>query len=215
MKVYIGILAISTALTMGTFYHHSLLHRWYDVLLALPIWLCWFLAATAFYFLLLFLVSLTVDPSKTVRKKAPFFRWLLNQTVWLILHLGRVEVQCAGLEKLEGLPPFLMVANHRSNFDPFIAIAAYPQVGLTLQNRRFSAFPSSDALSISASFCRSTGQITGRRWEPSNTRPSCCKRALCPLAFIRRVHAARRESFCPSATLHFKSQNALVRQSSL
>ena len=130
MKVYIGILAVSTAMTMGTFLHHSLLRRWYDVLLALPIWLGWFLAATALYFLLLYLISLTVDPSKTVRKKAPFFRWLLNQTVWLILHLGRVEMQCSGLEKLEGLPPFLIVANHRSNFDPFIAIAACPQVDL-------------------------------------------------------------------------------------
>ncbi len=130
MKVYIGILAVSTALTMGTFFYHDFLHRWYDILLVLPIWLVWFLAATALYFLLLYLISLTVDPSKTVRKKELFFRWLLNQTVWLILHLGRVEIQSTGLEKLEGLPPFLMVANHRSNFDPFIAIAACPQVDL-------------------------------------------------------------------------------------
>ena len=106
MKVYIGILAVSTALTMGTFFYHDFLPRWYDILLVLPIWLVWFLAATALYFLLLYLISLTVDPSKTVRKKELFFRWLLNQTVWLILHLGRVEIQSTGLEKLEGLPPF-------------------------------------------------------------------------------------------------------------
>ena len=81
-------------------------------------------------FLLLYLISLTVDKSKPVRKKEPFFRWLLNQTVWLILHLGRVEIQCTGLEKLEGLSPFLLVANHRSNFDPFIAIATCPQADL-------------------------------------------------------------------------------------
>ena len=72
MKVYIGIIAVSTALTMQTFLRHSLLCQWYDILLALPIWLGWFLAATALYFLLLYLISLTVDPSKTVRKKAPF-----------------------------------------------------------------------------------------------------------------------------------------------
>ena len=130
MKVYIGILAVSTVLTMGTFFYHNFLHRLYDVLLVLPIWLGWFLAATALYFLLLYLISLTVDPSKTVRKKEPFFRWPLNQTVWLILHLGRVEIQSTGLEKLEGLPPFLIIANHCSNFDPFIAIAACPQADL-------------------------------------------------------------------------------------
>lgn len=130
MTVYIGIVAISAAMTIGTFFHHALLRNWYDVFLALPIWLGWFLAATALYFLLLYLISLTVDKSKPVRKKEPFFRWLLNQTVWLILHLGRVEIQCTGLEKLEGLSSFLLVANHRSNFDPFIAIATCPQADL-------------------------------------------------------------------------------------
>ena len=130
MKVYIGILAVSTVLTMGTFFYHNFLHRLYDVLLVLPIWLGWFLPATALYVMMLYLISLTVDPSKTVRKKEPFFRWPLNQTVWLILHLGRVEIQSTGLEKLEGLPPFLIIANHCSNFDPFIAIAACPQADL-------------------------------------------------------------------------------------
>ena len=130
MTVYIWIVAISVAMATGTFFHHALLRNWYDVFLALPIWLGWFLAATALYFLLLYLLSLTVDKSKPVRKKEPFFRWLQNQTVWLILHLVRVEIQCTGLEKLEGLSPFLLVANHRSNFDPFIAIATCPQADL-------------------------------------------------------------------------------------
>ena len=84
MTVYIWIVAISVAMTIGTFFHHALLRNWYDVFLVLPIWLGWFLAATALYFLLLYLISLTVDKSKPVRKKEPFFRWLLNQTVWLM-----------------------------------------------------------------------------------------------------------------------------------
>ena len=117
-------------MTIGTFFHHNLLRHWYDIWLALPLWLGWFLAATALYFLLLYLISLTVDKSKLVRKKEPFFRWLLNQSVWLILHLGRVDIHCTGLEKLEGLPPFLLIANHRSNFDPFVALAACPKAEL-------------------------------------------------------------------------------------
>ena len=126
MTVYIGILVVSTAMTVGTFLRHTLLRSWYDIFLALPVWVGWFLAATALYFLLLYLLSLTVDKTKPVQKKDPVSRWLLNQTVWLILHLGRVKIECSGLEKLEGLPPFLLVANHRSNFDPFIAIAVCP-----------------------------------------------------------------------------------------
>ncbi len=130
MTVYIWLVAIGVMMTIGTFFRHNLLRHWYDIWLALPLWLGWFLAATALYFLLLYLISLTVDKSKLVRKKEPFFRWLLNQSVWLILHLGRVDIHCTGLEKLEGLPPFLLIANHRSNFDPFVALAACPKAEL-------------------------------------------------------------------------------------
>ncbi len=130
MAVYIGLITIGAAMTIETFLRHALLRRWYDLFLALPVWLGWFLAATALYFLLLYLLSLTVDKTKPVQKKTPFYRWLLNETAWLILRLGRVRIECTGLEKLQGLPPFLLVANHRSNFDPFIAIAACPQIEL-------------------------------------------------------------------------------------
>lgn len=67
---------------------------------------------------------------KPVTKRSGFYRWLLDQTVSLILTLGRVEVQATGLEKIKDLPPFLLVANHRSNFDPFVAIASCPKAQL-------------------------------------------------------------------------------------
>ena len=130
MTVYIGLIAAGAAMTIETFLRHALLRSWYDIFLALPIWLGWFLAAAALYFLLLYLLSLTIDKTKPVKEKDPVSRWLLNQTVWLILRLGRVKIECSGLDKLEGLPPFLLVANHRSNFDPFIAIAVCPQAEL-------------------------------------------------------------------------------------
>ena len=130
MAVYTGLIAIGAAMTIGTFLRHALLRRWYDLFLALPVWLGWFLAATALYFLLLYLLSLTVDKTKPVQKKSSFYRWLLNETAWLILRLGRIRIECTGLEKLQRLPPFLLVANHRSNFDPFIAIAACPKYEL-------------------------------------------------------------------------------------
>lgn len=130
MAVYIELVILGAAMTIETFLRHALLRRWYDLFLALPVWLGWFLAAAALYFLLLYLLSLTVDKAKPVQKKSPFYRWLLNETAWLILRLGRVRIECTGLEKLQGLPPFLLVANHRSNFDPFIAITACPKYEL-------------------------------------------------------------------------------------
>lgn len=214
MTVYIWIVAISVAMTIGTFFHHALLRNWYDVFLALPIWLGWFLAATALYFLLLYLISLTVDKSKPVRKKEPFFRWLLNQTVWLILHLGRVEIQCTGLEKLEGLSSFLLVANHLSNFDPFIAIATCPQADLAyIAKPEIFDIPITGRIVHKCFFCLSTGRITAKRWEPSSTLPSCCRRALCPSVFTRREPAARQENCCHSAMARSKLQNAQARLS--
>ena len=55
-------------MTIETFLRHALLRSWYDLFLALPVWLGWFLAATALYFLLLYLLSLTVDKTKPVRR---------------------------------------------------------------------------------------------------------------------------------------------------
>ena len=130
MTIYILLLFISTAATFELCLNRHYLQQWYEIWKLPPLWLALLLAATATYFLLLYLISLTVNKSKPVRKKEPFFRWLLNQTVWLILHIGRVDIQCTGLEKLNDFPPFLLVANHRSNFDPFIAIAACPQTDL-------------------------------------------------------------------------------------
>ena len=147
MSVYIGIIAVSAALTIATCIRRALLHSWYGLLLVLPVWLGWFLAATAAYFLLLYLLSLTVDKTKPVQKKDAASRWLLNQTVWLVLRLGRVRLQCTGLEKLNGLPPFLLVANHRSNFDPFVAIAACPQAELA-----YVAKPEIFAIPIAGNF---------------------------------------------------------------
>ena len=191
MAVYIGLVVLGAAMTIETFLRHALLRSWYDLFLALPVWLGWFLAATALYFLLLYLLSLTVDKTKPVQKKSPFYRWLLNETAWLILRLGRVKIECSGLEKLQGLPPFLLVANHRSNFDPFIAIAACPKYELA-----YIAKP--EIFDI---------PITGR----SCALRRCCGMAPCPSAFIRRGRAAKRESFSPFATARFKSQSGQAR----
>ncbi len=82
-----------------------------------------FLMLSAVYFLFLFIVSLFVDLSKPVERPSKFYRFLHTQTAEFILKFLNVEIKTKGLENLEGLDAFLLVANHCSNFDPFIAIA--------------------------------------------------------------------------------------------
>ena len=82
-----------------------------------------FLVLSAAYFLFLFIVSLFLDISKPVEKPGKFYRFLHTQTAEFILKVLNVEIKTKGLEMLESVEPFLLVANHCSNFDPFIAIA--------------------------------------------------------------------------------------------
>lgn len=130
MIVYVCLIILSVGLTLGAFLRNALLRVWYNWFWMLAAGVLIFLGLTAVYFLLLYLISLTIDKSRPVSKRQPFYRFLMNETVWLILHLGRVKIRTSGLEKLEGVPRFLLAANHRSNFDPFIAIAVCPKAEL-------------------------------------------------------------------------------------
>ena len=131
MIVYVCSVVLSLLFTAGVVIKASLFSSfscW--LLLAILIWLGFYLGLIALFFLFDFLVSLTVDKKKPQVKVNHFFRWLLNQTAVLILILGKVKIKATGLEKLEGLPPFQLVANHRSNFDPFIALKCCPKANL-------------------------------------------------------------------------------------
>ena len=130
MTVYICIVVLSVFFTSYIAIEKTLFSSWLRSLWVFPICLGSYLVLVALFFLLIFLISLTVDKKKPQVKVNHFFRWLLNQTNVLILILGKVKIKASGLEKLEGLPPYLLVANHRSNFDPFVALKCCPKANL-------------------------------------------------------------------------------------
>lgn len=82
-----------------------------------------FVAWTALYLLVLLLISLCVDVQKPVKKAHHGFRWVLTETAQFLLLIGRVHIHAEGLERIDRTKPFLLVANHRSNFDPFVALS--------------------------------------------------------------------------------------------
>ena len=71
------------------------------------------------------MISLCIDVHKPVKRVHHGFRRVLVETVELILILGRVKIRAAGLEQVDRTKPFLLTANHRSNFDPFIALKLF------------------------------------------------------------------------------------------
>lgn len=75
--------------------------------------------AAVLYLIFLFISGLFVDENREYQQNSPYFRALLNSGAWCAKVFSRTKIQAAGLEHLpEGR--FLIVGNHRSNFDPIL-----------------------------------------------------------------------------------------------
>lgn len=97
---------------------------WYIARIPL-LFLAAFVAWTVLYILTLLIVAKCVNIRKPVKKVHHGFRWVLTETAQFLLLIGRVRIHAAGLEKVDRSKPFLLVANHRSNFDPFVALSLF------------------------------------------------------------------------------------------
>ncbi len=79
--------------------------------------------------LVLAAASLFVDKKNPNPRFFPFYRKLIILSVGPLLQAGRVRVDLIGAEKLpEG--GFLLVGNHRSDFDPITAMYALRKLSL-------------------------------------------------------------------------------------
>ena len=81
------------------------------------------LAVVGVYLLLLVAAALSADPNKTYERPSGLCRFLLDITVRMLVFFGRVHVEVTGLEKLPKDGRFLLVGNHRSNYDPIVQLA--------------------------------------------------------------------------------------------
>ena len=85
--------------------------------------------------LVLAAASLFVDKKNPNPRFFPFYRKLIILSVGPLLQAGRVRVDLIGAEKLpEG--GFLLVGNHRSDFDPITAMFALRKRGLTFVTKK-------------------------------------------------------------------------------
>lgn len=83
--------------------------------------LLWTIAAVALLILLLLSISsMLVDPRKEYAKNSPYYRTLLDISTMFGMKLLHIHVTVNGKEKLPQNTRFLLVSNHRSNFDPIV-----------------------------------------------------------------------------------------------
>ncbi len=98
---------------------------WWFLLRAVLLWAGAFVVLTLLFFLVLLIISSAVDKKKPVTRVHHGYRRVTAEVMRFILLLGRVRVHAEGIDRVDTEKPFLLVANHRSNFDPFTAMQAF------------------------------------------------------------------------------------------
>lgn len=90
---------------------------WYFLIL---IFIGLYILVTAFYFVVIYLISLTINTKKEYTRTTLFHKWILDQTIQLLCELGRVKIKVFNKEIVPNKEKYLLVYNHKSNFDPMI-----------------------------------------------------------------------------------------------
>ena len=78
------------------------------------------LCACFLYLLLLGISALLVDDKREYEQNSPFYRFLLYSATACCVKLLRIHVHTVGIDKVPTDGRFLLVSNHRSNFDPIL-----------------------------------------------------------------------------------------------
>lgn len=77
------------------------------------------LGIVVFYILLLIVSAMLVDTSREYTVDSPFYRFLLQSATDIMVVLLRIRIKTTGTDMLPK-GRFLLVSNHRSNFDPIL-----------------------------------------------------------------------------------------------
>lgn len=97
--------------------------HWYDFYIPIVLLIGTYIATLALWWIFLTLVGLKYSLKKDYDKPFPFAKfWLDEGHRWLMLH-ARVKIIKTGYNKIPNDQNFLIVANHRSNFDPMCLTA--------------------------------------------------------------------------------------------
>lgn len=88
--------------------------------------LLWTILGIVVLYLLVWAISPLFISKKvmTYDRNSKFYRWLLNSSTGIAMKILRIKIHTTGFEKIPS-GRFLMVCNHRSNFDPIISWYAF------------------------------------------------------------------------------------------
>lgn len=140
---------LSSALTMFLLKWYT---QWYHILIFIGFAVVGFVLWLALYALALFIGSLIINKKKEVTKPSAFAHFIVTQTMKMLVTLSNADVKIVGAEKVPTDQNFLMVANHRSNYDPISCIST-----LSKYHILFISKPENFNIPVAGSFMHKAG----------------------------------------------------------
>ena len=95
----------------------------------------WAIAAMLLIVPILIVSALFVNPKKEYTKNSKYYRFLLDTSTAIVMKVLRIKVTVTGEEKLPENTRFLLVSNHRSNFDPIVTWYAFKKYKLAFVSK--------------------------------------------------------------------------------
>lgn len=141
----------------------GLFTAWYHVLTFIAIWAGCFLGWVIIYVLFLAVGSLLVNKKKEITKPSKFYGYFVKETMSLLLFFSRSKVHVEGLENVPRDTKYLLVANHRSNFDPISCLSTFGKNDLV-----FVSKPENFSLPIAGGWIHHAGFMAIDRENPKN-----------------------------------------------
>ena len=96
------------------------IHHGYDFYIPIVLAIAGYILGIIFIFCLVYLFGLPVKNKKDVKRSLRWSRFWLTQGMSFINHHALILVKFIGKEKIPQNQRFLLVCNHRSNFDPLV-----------------------------------------------------------------------------------------------
>lgn len=136
---------------------------WYHILIFLGLCIAFVVVWVFLYALFLLLWSLCLNKKKEVTKVSKLHSIIVRETMNMLLFFSRARVHIEGKEKLPKDTKFLLVANHRSNYDPITSIVKFAKNDMI-----FVSKPENFNIPIAGAFMHRAGFIPIDRDNPKN-----------------------------------------------
>ncbi len=136
---------------------------WYHILVFLGMCIVFVVLGVLGYACFLLLWSLFLNKKKEVNKVSRFYSLIVRETMIMLLFFSRARVHIEGKEKLPKDTKFLLVANHRSNYDPITSVVKFGRNDMI-----FVSKPENFNIPIAGAFMHKAGFIPIDRDNPKN-----------------------------------------------